>query len=93
MKVPKNASPVSMGAPKGRGLIHKRPPGADLTPSVSIAPVGGRKMSAHGLLMPQKHFDSDEDYEDRKPLLSPPLTAQRPKGKYIGSLEKVFKIR
>lgn len=81
LRVPKNAASSAMGAPKGRGLIHKRPPGSDLTPSVSIAPVGGRKMGPMGPMMQQRHSDSDEDTEDRKPMLMPPMTARRPKGR------------
>lgn len=89
LRVPKNASPAAMGAPRGRGLIHKRPPGADLTPSVSIAPVGGRKMGPMGPMMQQRHSDSDEDSEDRKPILMPPMIARRPKGR-CKQLDTIF---
>lgn len=92
LRVPKNTSPATMGAPKGRGLIHKRPVGADLTPSVSIAPIGGRKMGPHGPMPHQRHSDSDEDNDDRKPMLSPPMTAQRPKGRYIKMYYVTFHI-
>ncbi|KAJ8930095.1 hypothetical protein NQ314_017140 [Rhamnusium bicolor] len=76
LRVPKNATPPPMGAPKSnRSLLAAKKGGADLTPSVSIAPVSKKLMPP----IPQRHSDSDSESEDRKPMLSPPT--HRPKSK------------
>lgn len=70
------------GTPKNRSLLHKRPIGGELTPSVSIAPISGRRgLMPPGLL--RRHSDSDSETEERR-LLSPPsglIQQKPPKGK------------
>lgn len=66
------------GIPKNRSLLQNRkPPGGDLTPSVSIAPVGRKGPLPPGQL--RRHSDSDSETEERR-MLSPPsgLIQQRP---------------
>lgn len=76
MRVPKNTTPPPMGAPKpNRSILAGKKGGADLTPSVSIAPVSKKLLPP----IPQRHSDSDSESEDHKPMLSPPL--QLPKCK------------
>nr|XP_023016446.1 uncharacterized protein LOC111505806 [Leptinotarsa decemlineata] len=88
LRMPKNAGPSlpPMGAPRSNRslLVTKKPgygpipahlPGADLTPSVSIAPVTKKFMPP----IAHRHSDSDSENEDRKMPFSPPI--HRPKGK------------
>lgn len=76
MRVSKNATPPPVGASKpNRSLLAGKKGGADLTPSVSIAPVSKKLIPP----TPQRNSDSDSESEDRKPILSPP--SQKPKCK------------
>ncbi|CAH1170394.1 unnamed protein product [Phaedon cochleariae] len=82
VRIPKNAAgpPSSMGAPprNNRSLLAaKKAIGAELTPSVSIAPVSKKMMyppTAH-----RRHSDSDSE-DDRK-IGFPPPQGPRPRGK------------
>lgn len=78
LRVPKNMAHGPMGAPRSnRSLLTAKriPTGADLTPSVSIAPVNKKMMPP----LLQRHDDSDSESDERK-IMSPPLS-MKPKCK------------
>ncbi|CAG9862578.1 unnamed protein product [Phyllotreta striolata] len=78
LRVPKNMAQGPMGLPRNnRGFLPAKriPTGADLTPSVSIAPINKKTLPP----MPQRHSDSDSESDERK-IMSPPLVA-KPKPK------------
>ncbi|KAJ8920304.1 hypothetical protein NQ315_011965 [Exocentrus adspersus] len=69
VKVPKNSTgPPATAAKITRANLVAKKGGAELTPSVSIAPVAKKFMPP---MMPH-HSDSDSEAEDHKPMLSPP---------------------
>lgn len=80
MRVPKSAVPPNK---MPRNLIPMRkPPGTNLTPSVSIAPVGKRP------LMPMMRPPSDSDSESEDYMMKKPIN--RPKGEFKKDIKHYY---